>query len=69
MRDQRLALRARTLLTALALSGGLLRSQVRPRLLAALDGEVGPVQHVTDPVAGAVALVIFGLIPPAAAAG
>ena len=40
----------------LALSGGLLRSQVRPRLLAALDGEVGPVQHVTDPVAGAVAL-------------
>jgi N-acetylglucosamine kinase-like BadF-type ATPase len=40
----------------LALSGGVLRSQVRTQLLAALHGEVGPVNHVTDPVVGAIAL-------------
>ena len=40
----------------LALSGGVLRSHVRTQLLAALDGEIGPVNHVVDPVVGAVAL-------------
>jgi N-acetylglucosamine kinase-like BadF-type ATPase len=40
----------------LALSGGLLRSQVRTQLLASLDGEIGPVNHVVDPVVGGVAL-------------
>ena len=40
----------------LALSGGVLRSHVRTQLTAALDGEIGPVNHVTDPVVGAVAL-------------
>lgn len=40
----------------LALGGGLLRSHLRTLVTAALGAEVGPVNHVTDPVVGAIAL-------------
>jgi N-acetylglucosamine kinase-like BadF-type ATPase len=40
----------------LAISGGMLRSQIRTLLLEALADQIGPVSHVTDPVLGAVTL-------------
>ena len=40
----------------LALGGGLLRSHLRTLVTVALTGEVGPVNHVTDPVVGAITL-------------
>jgi len=41
---------------AFAMAGGMLRSHLRSLLLARLEGQLGPVSHVTDPILGAITL-------------